>query len=86
MKRPALSGTQHEAIPRHRSTWNLARFARPARSPFIPGASDEPSDNGPGQRQTSSDGPITLISLIRPDATWPDEPILSSTETGSGRI
>jgi len=24
--------------------------------------------------------------LIRPDATWPDEPILSATETGSGQI
>jgi len=27
-----MPGTQHEAIPEHRSTWNLARFARPTRS------------------------------------------------------
>ena len=54
MKRPATRGTQHEAIPRHRSTWNLARFAPPTRSP-VPGASDEPSGNSPGQRQPSPD-------------------------------
>jgi hypothetical protein len=34
-----------------------------------------------GRRQTSSDGPGTSIPLIRPDATWPDEPILRATET-----
>ena len=28
--------------------------------------------------------PSPLSLLIRPDATWPDEPILSATETGSG--
>jgi hypothetical protein len=65
MKRRAMRGTQHEAIPRHRSTWNLARFARPARSP----SSQEPVTSrvttAPGsgsRRQMSSDGPITLIS------------------------
>ena len=45
--------------------------------PFVPGASDEPNDNGPGsgsRRQTSSDGPITLISAdptMRPGRTNP---------------
>ena len=65
MKPPAMRGTQHEAIPRHRSTWNLARFARPTRFP----SSQEPvtsrvttAQGGDNRRQTSSDGPITLIS------------------------
>ena len=91
MKRPAVRGTQHEAIPRHRSTWNLPRFARPTRFPFVPGASDEPVTMAPGngsRRQTSYTPSVTLISADPPvpDATWPDEPSLSATETGTGRI
>jgi len=65
MRRPAMRGTQHEAIPRHRSTWNLARFARPTRSPSSqePVTSQVTTAPGSGsRRQTSSDGPITLIS------------------------
>ncbi|MGZ4272650.1 MAG: YbiU family protein [Solirubrobacteraceae bacterium] len=35
-----MRGTQHEAIPRHRSAWNLVRFASDA-VPFVPGVSDD---------------------------------------------
>ena len=60
-----MRGTQHEAIPRHRSTWNLARFARPTRFPSSqePVTSRVTTTPGSGsRRQASSDGPITLIS------------------------
>ena len=85
MKRPAMRGTQHEAIPRHRSTWNLARFAHPTRSP----SSQEPVTS----RMTTARAaaavarrPQTVPSprspLIRLDATWPDEPVLSCDGDG----
>jgi hypothetical protein len=65
MKRPAMRGTQHEAIPRHRSTSNLARFARPTPSPSSqrPVTSHVTTPSGSGShRRTSSDDPITVIS------------------------
>jgi len=65
MKRPAMRGTQPEAIPRYRSTWNLAIFARPTRSP----SSQEPGDNGAGQRQPSPDVLRRSHHLISADPT-----------------
>jgi hypothetical protein len=65
MKRPAMRGMQHEAIPRHRSTSNPARFARPTRSPSSQKPVTSRVRTAPGsgsRRQTSSDDPITLIS------------------------
>jgi hypothetical protein len=57
--------------------------------PLVPGASDEPSGDSPGQRQPSPDvlRRSHHLDLCRsdPDATWPDEPSLSATETDSGR-
>ena len=55
MKRPAMRGTQHEAIPRHQSTWNPAKIRASDAVPLVPEASDELSENGPGQRQPSPD-------------------------------
>jgi hypothetical protein len=38
------------------------------------------------RRQTSSDGPVTSMLLIRSDTISPDEGILPATETRSGRM
>src|SRR6516162_10682379 len=85
-----MRGTQHRICPKT-SVDQEPRHSGSTVVHLVPGPSDKPSDNNATQvtaavarRPQTVPSPLSL--LIRPDATWPDEPILSATETGSGRI
>ena len=83
-----MRGTQHRICPKT-SVDQEPRQSGSTVVHLVPGPSDKPSDNNATQvtaavarRPQTVPSPLSL--LIRPDATWPDEPILSATETGSG--
>ena len=83
-----MRGTQHRICPKT-SVDQEPRQSGSTKVHLVPGPSDKPSDNATqvtaAVARRPQTVPLPLSLLIRPDATWPDEPILSATETGSGR-